>query len=167
MSEERKNAILLMREVHGGILDKNGVSYTTHVFNVAYEAARHAKTFSQEEDDLYCIGLLHDVIEDCETDRMDMARRISAEQNNTVYTAVEALTHRAWDSEPYVDYLARVIQVPLARKVKCADLKDNLNVTRALQTSRKNPEFFERLSTVLFPRYIKALALLDEERIVL
>jgi (p)ppGpp synthase/HD superfamily hydrolase len=71
------------------------------------------------------VALLHDVIEDSEiTAAQLLAEGIPSE----VVTAVLCLTKQS--GETYQDFVLRAKQNPLARKVKLADIEDNINVLR-------------------------------------
>jgi (p)ppGpp synthase/HD superfamily hydrolase len=71
------------------------------------------------------VAILHDTVEDTDwtLDRLRQAG-FAAE----VVQAVECLTHR--DQETYEDFIARVQTNPIARKVKLADLEDNMDLRR-------------------------------------
>jgi len=153
--------------VHEGQVDKNGDPYIDHVMRVARAAMSHtprgAASFHYAQDlgsKLYIIGMLHDTIEDVEggqeKDRDYVAERIIMEQGTEIYVAVEALTHRAWVSEPYAEYIDRVKGNMLATEVKLEDLKDNYNPERALRLASLQPAQFKRVVEILIPRYIKA-----------
>jgi GTP pyrophosphokinase len=71
------------------------------------------------------VAVLHDVAEDSEY----TLRKIEDKFGEEISEAVEALTKT--DDEEYLeDYIPRLVENPLARKVKKADLEDNLDVTR-------------------------------------
>lgn len=92
---------------------------------------------------------LHDVLEDTEFRREDLAARgISAE----AIAMVEAVTKRA--GEPKEEYLARVLACPGAVEVKRADLADDTDPERL---QRLEPEARARLSA----KDATAFALLD------
>lgn len=151
----------LATEVHDNQVDKNGDPYMDHVTRVASAAMKHAQSSdSNTVSKLYIVGILHDTIEDVEGgqpgDRDYVAERIIMEQGPEIYVAVEALTHRAWVSEPYKDYIARVKSNMLATEVKLEDLRDNFNPERALRLATLNPDAFTRVVDVLIPRYIRA-----------
>lgn len=68
-----------------------------------------------------CVALLHDVVEDTEMTLQDLLD-IGVEKH--IVDAVDAITHR--DDEDYFGYLQRVKKNVLARVVKIADIKNNL-----------------------------------------
>lgn len=71
------------------------------------------------------VAVLHDVAEDSEY----TLQKIEDKFGEEICEAVEALT-KADDEEYLEDYIPRLVENPLARKVKKADLEDNLDVTR-------------------------------------
>lgn len=104
-------------------------------------ALRVAGQFNGGTDE-WLVGLLHDILEDTDVDADGL---FGAGVPSRIIVAVETLTRR--DDEPYDTYIRRVLGDSLARRVKCADLKDNLG--------RMDDEHES-----LRPRYEEALALL-------
>lgn len=161
MRNYHKQALLahrLAEDVHAGQKDKNGEPYMRHVTRVASAAMKHAPmTEPSLKSKLYIVGLLHDTVEDCATQFRDgIAEEIIMEQGPEIYLAVEAITHRAWVSEPYKEYIDRVKANMLATEVKLEDLKDNFNPERALRLATFSPKDFTRVVDILIPRYIRA-----------
>ena len=62
---------------------------------------------------------------------------------------MDALTHRAEEGETYDDFVARAGANPIARRVKIADIEDNLDLTRIAQPTSKDHERLERYRRVL------------------
>lgn len=151
----------LAESVHASQMDKCGEPYMGHVMRVARAAMTHGPIGLTHTDalasKLYIVGLLHDTVEDVEDrPRGEVSDQIFHEHGMEIYVAVEALTHQAWVSEPYKEYIARVKDNMLATEVKLEDLKDNFNPERALKLATFNPEAFTRVVDVLIPRYIRA-----------
>lgn len=71
-----------------------------------------------------CIALLHDVLEDTALTLPDL----EAEFPREITEAVQLLTHAP--SDDYLNYVRRLCENPLARKVKIADLAHNSDETR-------------------------------------
>lgn len=67
------------------------------------------------------VALLHDVVEDCGVELREIGERFGEQVEINVWY----LTRR--DGETYSDYLYRVRRQELARKVKLADLAENLD----------------------------------------
>lgn len=107
---------------HHGQTDRAGVDYFDgHLKTVA--GFVHGKL---EKATAY----LHDTLED--TDLRPAKLRdildVYGEDGAKVYNAVVALTKIK--GQPYDDYLAQVKRNPIARAVKLADLKHNMDLTR-------------------------------------
>lgn len=56
--------------------------------------------------------------------------------------ALKTLTHDK--SVPYFDYIDKIKKNPLARKVKLSDLKDNMNLKRLKEITKKDRERFAK-----------------------
>ena len=100
---------------HAGQIDKSGAPYIAHVVRVAAGV---------DGETAQVVGLLHDVVEDCDTTLADLEAAFGAE----VAAAVDAITKRA--GEANAEYLIRVAANPLARMVKLSDIADNSHPAR-------------------------------------
>jgi guanosine-3',5'-bis(diphosphate) 3'-pyrophosphohydrolase len=114
MVEKAYNIIL---EAFADKFDKAGEPYIFHLKRVANPF--------KEDEMLYTIALLHDILEDCPDWNIDRLKDIF---HLRVCMAVESLTKI--EGEKYDDYLYRVVSNDDARKVKISDLKDNMNLCR-------------------------------------
>ncbi len=165
MKNETQNAYLLATEVHGSQVDKGGEKYLGHVLRVAKSVVAGVTEGTMMYDQLWLVAILHDTVEDVEggqREREEIEERIINEQGLSTILAVQAITHMHWVSEPFLEYLERVKRNELARQVKIADIKDNMDPIRALKVLRYGTEFdFKRLTDVLFERYIRALDYLN------
>ena len=115
-TEATKKALLLAFEAHDGQLDKAGVPYICHPLHVAEQMT---------DEDSTVTALLHDVAEDTETSLEDIATAGFAPR---ILQALALLTHDK--SVPYLDYVRALAPDPLARRVKLADLRHNMDDTR-------------------------------------
>jgi GTP pyrophosphokinase len=108
---------------HAGQNDKGGIPIIHHVTRVAWAAY----AMSGFNEIAFCVGMLHDTLEDTAYTEQIMAERF----NPTVANAVKLLT-RDKDME-YGDYIARLYSSKnlIAITVKIADLLDNLNPERS------------------------------------
>jgi len=80
------------------------------------------------------VAVLHDVVEDTEyTPAM-----IEDEFNEEIRNAVEALTKQ--DGESYSEFIEHAAVNDLARKVKIADIEDNMDLTRLSEVSEETVE---------------------------
>jgi (p)ppGpp synthase/HD superfamily hydrolase len=85
------------------------------------------------------VAVLHDVVEDT-TVTLDELRREGF--SDEVVSAVEHMTHR--EGESYEDFIERAKSHPVARRVKLADLEDNMNLLRIRNLEPKDLERLER-----------------------
>ncbi|MCH5160832.1 MAG: metallophosphoesterase [Clostridiales bacterium] len=95
--------------------DKAGKPYIAHLRAVA--ARLDGKTEK-------CVAFLHDVLEDTDIDEKLLADNFSHE----IVSAVKAMTHEA--QVDYFDYIENISHNPIATKVKLADLKHNMDLSR-------------------------------------
>jgi (p)ppGpp synthase/HD superfamily hydrolase len=103
-------------KAHHGQLDKADQPYITHPEFVASQVTG---------DEAKAVAWLHDVVEDT-TVTFDDLRATGL--NGVVVEAVDAITKR--DGEDYESYLERIATNPLAKAVKLADLKHNMDTSR-------------------------------------
>ena len=110
-----ERALAFAVKAHEGQVDKAGVPYVEHPVTVAsYVDGEIAKA----------VALLHDVLEDTDATEEELREKFGDE----VTDAVVVLTHA--EGESYLDYVRRVKRHPLARTVKLADLRHNMNLDR-------------------------------------
>jgi len=128
---------------HAGQVDKAGAPYFAHPARVAA---------SLDEPIARCAAFLHDVVEDCPG--WTLARLAAEGIPPTVIAAVDALTKRAGEGEEA--YLARVLANPLAVRVKIADTRDNMDLSRIAAPSPKDFKRLEKYKRIL-PRLEAAL----------
>lgn len=113
-----ERAIAIAAEAHAGQTDKAGEPYILHVMRVVLGVRGEKERI---------VAALHDVLEDCP--KWWSASTLGAEGfDDDVMQAVVALTRRK--GEPYADYIERVAANPIARTVKLADLRDNMDASR-------------------------------------
>ena len=109
-------ALSLAIEAHKGQRDKSGKAYILHPLRIM------AKMTTEEEQS---VAILHDVLEDSDFQLSDL---LSAGIPVDVCRAVELLTRI--DGQDYERYIDDIAQNTLARRVKIADIEDNINVLR-------------------------------------
>ena len=119
---------------HAGQKDRQGVAYIEHPRKVA--------SFL-EDPKLKVVALLHDVMEDTAADPQQIRDMFGDE----VADLLQILTHDK--REPYRAYIRRISQNEEAKKVKLADLRHNMDLTRYQYISRQNIDF-------LAERYVPA-----------
>lgn len=114
-----ERAIEIAAAAHAGQTDKAGAPYISHPLRVALGFIRAG------DEERAIIAVLHDVFEDSDVTAADLQREGFSQ---TIVEAVEALTRP--EDEPYQDFILRAAGNELARPVKVADIKDNMNRTR-------------------------------------
>jgi len=114
-----EDAIILAAEAHKhGSPDKSGQPYILHPLRVMMKLDSEIERI---------VGVLHDVIEDTPYTLTDLEERGYPE---SVLQALDCLTKRK--DEPYEQFIERVKTNAIARRVKIADLEDNMNPQRLL-----------------------------------
>ena len=135
-----KKALVLCFAAHKDQTDKSGIPYVFHPFHLAEQMDSELTTV---------VALLHDVVEDSEytlADLTDMG--FPAE----VTDAVALMTHG--EGVPYLDYVAKIKENPIARKVKLADLRHNSDLSRLDRVDAK--------ALARVEKYAAAIRLLEE-----
>lgn len=110
--------------------DKAGVPYIFHPIHLAEQ---------MEDEEATVVALLHDVIEDTKISSADLLKEGIP---HSIVEAVVMLTKD--DKENYFDYIRRIKDNELAKKVKIEDLKHNLDETRLLKSTNKDKERREK-----------------------
>ncbi len=137
-TDKTRFAMNFAESLYLGKKDKAGYPYIYHCIAVAEQ---------QDTEDGTIVALLHDTIEDglCGIFTFYANKYLNSP---LVIDAIMAITRE--DNEKYFDYIKRVKENKIARKVKIADLKNNL----------ENRGFY---SESLHKRYVKALGILEDE----
>jgi len=110
-------AIQIAASAHEGQVDRGGAPYILHPLRVM---------LAQETDEARIAAVLHDVVEDSDDWTIDRLREEGFSER--VLQAVAALTKEG--PQDYFEYLKGVKKIPLAVRIKVADLTDNLNPNR-------------------------------------
>lgn len=111
------NAINFASTVHSGQFTRDGLPYILHPLHVMNNVSLR---YGSMLEDLLCIAILHDTIEDC----YDVTETELKELFGPIITAsVVALTKLP--GEPLHDYIERVTSDPYAAAVKMADIEHN------------------------------------------
>ncbi len=136
-----KKAMKIAYQAHNGQFDKSGIPYIFHPFHLAEQ---------MEDEYTTVVALLHDVVEDTPY----TVNALTAEGfPKRITEAIALLTHD--ELEPYIDYVKRVKENPIAARVKLADLKHNSDLSR-LDIVDQN--VLERIE-----KYKKAIAILESK----
>ena len=124
-----KKALVISFNAHKDQLDKSGIPYVYHPYEVAERMETEAQT---------CVALLHDVVEDTDITLDELAADFPAE----VIDALRLMTHDK--SVPYLEYVKRIKTNPIAAKVKLEDLRHNSDLTRLDEVTEKDLERVEK-----------------------
>jgi (p)ppGpp synthase/HD superfamily hydrolase len=125
-----EDAIALAVEAHRGQKEKAGQPYILHVLRVM---------FRLEAEPEQMAGVLHDLVEDTPY-TLDDLRRLGYPE--PVVTAVDCLTRR--EDETYEEFVERAGANSIARRVKLADLEDNMDIRRLPAVTERDRERLER-----------------------
>jgi (p)ppGpp synthase/HD superfamily hydrolase len=112
-----ERAIHRALEAHSGQKEENGRPYLLHPLRLMLR---------MDTEQEMAAAVLHDVVEDTDITLEDLRAEGFPEE---VLAAVALLTHDK-RKVAYREYIERIAADPIARKVKLADLEDNLNVMR-------------------------------------
>ena len=116
-------AAALAAYAHEGQTDKAGRSYAGHPLAVAEMV---------EGEDCKIVALLHDVLEDTFVTEATLRNLFG----DGIADAVLAVTRR--EGESYGDFIVRAGNNRIARAVKLADLRHNMDLSRLLTVTEKD-----------------------------
>lgn len=139
-TKQTKAALGICYAAHKDQLDKGGMPYVFHPYRVAEQ---------MHTENEVTVALLHDVVEDSNITIEDLR---SKKFPLDVILAVSVLTRE--QGAPYFEYIEKVNKNELARKVKIADLKDNMDLSRLDKPTENDKKRVEK--------YRRALHLLHE-----
>ena len=137
-----KKAMCICFEAHKNQTDKSGVPYVFHPWHLAEQMHTEYEV---------CTALLHDVLEDTDMTPDDLRQQGFPEE---VITALLYMTHE--DGVPYMDYVKKIRENPIAAAVKKADLAHNSDLTRFAGMPLKEKDWIRK------EKYRKAMELLEE-----
>ena len=125
-----ERAIAIAVEAHAGQKDRSGASYILHPLRVMARVST---------DDEKIVAILHDVVEDTDWTFDDLRKEGFSEE---IIIALDGVTKR--EGEPYEDFVKRSATNQLARRVKIADLEDNMDLRRNESLAPKDLERFNK-----------------------
>jgi (p)ppGpp synthase/HD superfamily hydrolase len=126
-----ERAIAIAADAHAGQLDKAGEPYILHPLRVMMK-------LETVEDRI--VGVLHDVVEDNATWPLAALRAEGFAE--AILAAVDAVTRR--EDEDYETFVRRAGKNAIGRRVKLADLADNMELTRIKTPGPRDHERMER-----------------------
>ena len=134
-------AIQIAVQAHAGQKDKGGNPYILHPIRVMMSVSGINEKI---------VAILHDVVEDSDwTFDALLKEGFSSE----IIEALKSVTKTS-EQEDYESFIRRAKANAIGRKVKIADLKDNLDVTRIPELSDKDIQRIEK--------YVRALKQLND-----
>jgi (p)ppGpp synthase/HD superfamily hydrolase len=125
-----EDAILLAAQAHQGQRDYIDQPYILHALRVMFRV---------EGDEERIVAVLHDVIEDTSYTEDDLRRLGYSEE---ILAALDGVTRR--EGETYEQFIERAASNPIARRVKIADLEDNMDVRRMYSVTEKDGKRLDR-----------------------
>lgn len=134
-------AIETAAKAHDGQFDKAGQPYIYHPLRVMF--------YAEGDEKVKCAAVLHDVMEDSPVTEYDLKK---LGFDDEIITALKLLTRS--EGQDYFEYVKNLKGNPIAKAVKLADLKDNMDMSRIKEPKERD---FLRLE-----KYKKAKALLEE-----
>ena len=150
-----EKAIKIAVEAHTGQVDKGGNPYILHPLRVM---------LSLNSEDERIVGVLHDVVEDCEgwtwerLKEQGFSDEIVEALQSVSKTPKEEAEYRSLPEDEklghYLEFIQRAKANEIGRRVKKADIRDNLDITRIDDITERD---INRLN-----RYKKALSILTE-----
>ena len=130
-----EKAITIAAEAHTGQIDKAGQPYILHPLRVMLHMTRPEERI---------VAVLHDVIEDTTL----TYEYLSAEGfTQEIQEAIKALTKL--DDEKRIDAAKRAAVNPIARIVKIADVRDNMDLSRITNPTALDHERMNEYQEVL------------------
>jgi len=123
-------AVRIAAQAHAGQKDRYGDSYILHPLRMMVR-------MSDEKEMI--VAVLHDVVEKSEWTLDALCQEGFSEE---IIEAVDCLTKRSQES--YDDHIDRTKKNVLAKRVKLADLEDNLNQVQTKGSSKKDSERLAR-----------------------
>ena len=118
--------LVLCTNAHHGQFDKGGRPYILHPLRVM-------SFLKTDDEELQCMALGHDVIEDTKTTYADLREAGISER---VIEGIRALTKVP--GETYAEYKERVFANPDAMQVKLCDLRHNSDIRRLKGVTEKD-----------------------------
>ena len=114
-------------------LDKGGKPYFLHCMRVM-------NAMPPEDEELMCIALGHDLLEDCP--ELTQKALYDMGFSTRIVETIRVLTHSSKDD--YMTYIKKIALFPDAVKVKLADIRDNSDVTRLKGVTKRDHERIEK-----------------------
>lgn len=125
-----QRAIEIAVEAHSKQVDKAGAPYILHPLRLMLRVVGNDEMIA---------AVLHDVVEDTDW----TIERLRGEGfSESVVSAIDCLTRR--EDEGYEQFIERAAANPVARRVKLADLEDNMDIRRIRNLGKSTHDRLER-----------------------
>ena len=126
-----QRAIEIAVEAHRNQSDKAGAPYILHPLRVM---------MSVDTEEERIVAVLHDVVEDGPgwTFERLVAEGFPASVIDALRLVTKRPEDRGDDEESYLRFVRRTLPNPVARRVKIADIRDNLNATRLKELTERD-----------------------------
>jgi len=129
-----ERAIEIAVLAHKGTVDKAGQPYILHPLRLMMRVETEAEKI---------VAMLHDVVEDSQPPQRWGFDELRCEGfSEPVLAALECVTRR--ESETYEEFISRSLAHPVARRVKLADLEDNMDIRRLATLTDRDAERLRR-----------------------
>ncbi|MEG0773442.1 MAG: GTP pyrophosphokinase [Clostridium sp.] len=119
-------AIKIAVNAHSGQIDKAGEPYILHPLKVMF-------ALNDVKDRI--VGVLHDVIEDTDI-TYDYLIANGFHGETEILDALKSVTKK--EDETYDEFIKRASLNPIGKRVKLADLEDNMDFTRIVNPTDKD-----------------------------
>ncbi|MEN9917765.1 MAG: hypothetical protein RL662_201 [Bacteroidota bacterium] len=130
MEEVLEKAIRIAVNAHVGQKDKTGTPYILHSLNVMHAV---------DTLDAKVVAILHDVVEHSSVTFEDLIN-----EGIPKHLVITLRLFRHEENVSYEDYILRLSENPLAVKVKVADMKDNMDISKLKEITDEDIERLKR-----------------------
>jgi len=121
-----ERAIRIALNSHAGQVDKAGRPYILHPLRLMNR---------MDTDQEKIVAVLHDALEDADLTSADLRAEGFSDE---IVSSLELLTRTP--EMAYDEYIKRIKPNPLARRIKIADLEDNLDASRLIEVDDRSKE---------------------------
>lgn len=135
-----ERAIQIAAEAHGGQKDKAGEAYILHPLRVM---------LSVTGEDARIVAVLHDVVEDCSHKGWTFDRLRHEGMSQHLLDALASVTKLPEEADDYMKFVIRAGGNEIGRVVKISDLKDNLELSRISNPTKRDEERISRYRLAL------------------
>jgi (p)ppGpp synthase/HD superfamily hydrolase len=143
------DAVALAAEKHHDAVDKGGAPYILHPLRMMLRMSNPTEMMA---------AVLHDVVEDGPGWTVDRLKEEGIPPE--VVAAVSSLTKLKEEEDDYDSFIRRAASNPVARRVKLADLEDNMDLGRISNPTEKDYARIEKYRSAY--AFLRSLAVDDQ-----